>query len=136
MVVKSVLYSELLKEHFVKRSEHLCCSEYIDTEGLLRIQEEDVLCSVNERKLAILIIFCSLYIAHLSLWWLRTTTLCYGGQYDEEDNGWDHPTENRDNQYEIRVEIIMDLVEDFIERILISFLAAELIRPQLVHLTN
>ena len=75
--------------------------------------------------------------AHLVLGWLsfivcravRTTAFCYGGQDDEEDNGWDHPTEHRHDQDKIRVEIIMDLVEDFIERILISFLTAELIRP-------
>ena len=75
--------------------------------------------------------------AHLVLGWLsftvcraaRTTTFCYGGQDDEEDNGWDHPTEHRHDQDKICVEIIMDLVEEFIERILISFLTAELIRP-------
>ena len=114
----------------------LCNSEYTGTEGLLGIQQEGLLSSANEneRMSYFNLIWAE---AHLVLGWLsfivcravRAATFCYGGQDDEEDNGWDHPTEHRHDQDKIRVEIIMDLVEDFIERILISFLTAELIRP-------
>ena len=56
--------------------------------------------------------------------------------HQEEDNGGDDAAQHRHNQHEVRVEIIVNLVEDLIDRILISLLAAELIRSQLVHLTD
>lgn len=74
--------------------------------------------------------------------------------HQEEDNGGDDAAQHRHNQHEVRVEIIVNLPEKYhimdilasmfctnlmknlIEGILISFLAAELICPQLFHLTE